>query len=137
VGAVDKGQEVMKPTKDTLPLLMQLVVEDLASSLLHAEPIAVYHQAKACLESDKEASAILEQLGTAQAEFRSKQADGHFTQADIDHLRGLNRLAQANQVIVDYMTTQQMATAYLADVNQEISHLLGIDFTTFASSGCC
>ncbi len=126
-----------KLTENTLPMSLQGAAEELAAALLQAEPIAAYHQAKACFDTDKEAQAIIKRLAAAQSEFREKQAEGHYTQADIDYLRGLDRLAQANQVIVDYITTQKLAAAYLTDVNQEISQLLGIDFSTFASSGCC
>jgi len=125
------------PEPEVLLALLQIAAEELASSLLQAEPIVAYYRAKECFENDQEAVTLLDQLATAQADFRCKQSDGYFTQADIDHVRELDRLAQANQVIVEYVTTQKMATAHLADVNQEISRLLGIDFSTFASLGCC
>jgi cell fate (sporulation/competence/biofilm development) regulator YlbF (YheA/YmcA/DUF963 family) len=137
VDVVAKGQAPAKPTEDMLPDSLHAAAEGLATSLLEAEPIAAYHQAKERFEADEEALALLEQLATLQVELRSKQASGLVTQAEIDRLRALDQQARSNQIIVDYITTQQIATAYLAEVNQEISQLLGIDFNALASSGCC
>jgi cell fate (sporulation/competence/biofilm development) regulator YlbF (YheA/YmcA/DUF963 family) len=60
------------------------------------------------------------------------------TQANVDQLRALQREVQSNDVIVDYATTQQSAVAYLREINQVISELIGTDFAALAKRpGCC
>ena len=122
---------------DMLPAQLHAAAEELALTLLRAGPVAAFYQAKERLEADEEALTILERLATAQVELRGKQVNGPVTHEDIDRLRALNEQARNNQLIVEYVTTQHMANDYLAEVNQEISQLLGIDFSAFASAGCC
>jgi hypothetical protein len=60
------------------------------------------------------------------------------TQNDIEKLRALQSIAQVNRAIMDYARTHQSAVAYLRTLNQEISHLLGVDFASLAKRpGCC
>lgn len=131
------NEQPVNPREDILPEQLLAAAEALAASLLEAEPIAAYLRAKACLDGNEEALLLLERLATVQVELRSKQVNGLVTQAEIDRWRALDHQARNNQLIVDYVTTQQIAAAYLAEVNQEISQLLGIDFTAFASSAGC
>jgi hypothetical protein len=46
---------------------------------------------------------------------------------------------QANRLIGGYIQTQDNATAYLKEVNQEISQWLGVDFAALARrpNSCC
>ena len=46
---------------------------------------------------------------------------------------------QAIETIQDHLMTQELAVAFLREVNQEISQQLGVDFASLArrSSGCC
>ncbi|HMN11341.1 MAG TPA: YlbF family regulator [Bellilinea sp.] len=127
----------MKMTEHILPKPLLGSAERLASSLLEAEPISAYHQAKERLESDEEAQTLLTEFINAQNDFRTKQPQGEVTQADIDALRALDQRVRANQIIAEYAASQRVATTYLAYVNGKISRLLGVDFTTLASSGCC
>lgn len=127
----------VNPMEDMLPDQLLAAAETLASSILEAEPVAAYHQAKERLEADEAAQALLEQLITVQVQMRGEQANGSVNPAVVDRLRALDHQARNNQLIVDYVITQQTATAYLGEVNQEISQLLGIDFNALASSGCC
>lgn len=114
-----------------------MATESLAETLLHSEPIRDYHQAKACLDADPEARALLERLASAQNEFRIRQSNGGLTQADIDSLRDLQRQVQANNLIIRFAETQQAAIAYLPEVNKEISQLLGFDFAGMAGPASC
>ena len=127
----------MTTSEAVLPAGVLSAAEGLVTSLLEAEPIAAYHRASYRLDIDEEALTILERLNTVQTELRSKQASGLApAQAEIERLRALSQEARSNQIIVDYVTAQQAAAAYLADINIELSQLLGLDFSTFASAGC-
>lgn len=120
-----------------LPSTLQTAAEELAESLAAAEPIAAYLRAKERLDADPQARALLDRLASTQSELRVRQATGALTPSDITSLRDLQRQVQANSAIMDYVTTQQAATAYLLEINQEISLLIGMDFASLAGAASC
>jgi len=120
-----------------LPPAVLVAVERLATTLAGAEPIAAYRQAKKRLETDPDAGELLERFQSVQADLRVRQARGTITQADVTRLRTLQRAVQSNQLIIEYAEAQQAAMAYLPEVNQEISQLLGIDFASLAGPASC
>jgi cell fate (sporulation/competence/biofilm development) regulator YlbF (YheA/YmcA/DUF963 family) len=121
----------------TLPAEVQEALEVLAENLVHAEPIVAYRRAQARLDASAEAHGLIERLSAAQAELRSRQGRNGVDQADVDKVRALQREAQSNRIIMDYAETQQAAIAYLPEVNQEISALLGVDFAALAGPASC
>ncbi len=121
---------------DQLPDLMA-ATQALAENLLASEPIAIYHQASARFNADPQARDLIQRLTHAQADLRRKQTNGGVTQADVDQLRALQREVQSNDAIVDYATTQQSAIAYLREINQTISELIGTDFAALAKKSTC
>ena len=127
----------METSNTILPPDLLEATETLALTLLSAEPIMVYHQAKARLDSDSEARDLLERFSKAQRDLRQRQGNGGVTEADMSRVRTLQHAVQANRVIMDYAETQQAAIAYLPDVNQEISQLIGVDFASLAGPASC
>lgn len=127
----------MDTSNSILPPALLEATESLALTLLASEPIVAYHRAKAHLDSDPEARELLERFSTAQRDLRQRQGKGGVTQADMDRLRTLQHAVQSNRVIMDYAETQQAAIAYLPDVNQEISQLIGVDFASLAGPASC
>src|SRR5512135_1736777 len=121
----------------TLPAEVQEALEALAENLLHAEPIVAYHQAQARLDASDKARGLLERLSAAQADLRAQQSRNGVAQEDVDKVRALQREAQSNRIIMDYAEAQRAAIAYLPEINQEISALLGVDFAALAGPGCC
>jgi cell fate (sporulation/competence/biofilm development) regulator YlbF (YheA/YmcA/DUF963 family) len=124
-------------TSPTLPPDVLAAIEALAENLLHSEPLVLYHQARTQLEADRQTRDLLERFAAAQADLRVRQTRGQVTQAAVEELRALQIQVQANRVIMDYAATQQMAIAYLPEVNQEISELLGVDFASLAGPASC
>ena len=120
-----------------LPSNLLTATERLATVITSAEPIAAYLQAKARLDTDPQARDLLECLSSAQSDLRMRQVNGNITQADLDHLRTLQLQVQSNRLIMDYAETQQAAIAYLPQVNQEISQLIGVDFASLAGPASC
>jgi len=120
-----------------LPPALLEATENLALTLLASEPVVAYHRAKAHLESDLEARDLLERFSTAQRDLRQRQGNGGVMQADMDRLRTLQNAVKSNRVIMDYAETQQAAIAYLPEVNQEISQLIGVDFASLAGAASC
>ncbi len=124
------------PILNQLPDLMT-ATQVLAEHLLASEPFANYQQASAQFNGDPQARGLMEHLSQAQADLRRQTSLG-VTQADVDQLRALQREVQSNPVIIDYAVTQQAAVAYLREVNQVISELIGTDFAALAKRpGCC
>lgn len=120
----------------TLPAAVQAAADSLGQSLEQVEPVVGYHQAEARLIADEPASALLQQLMDMQADLRLKQGD--VTEAEIDRFRRLRREVDVNPTITAYVESQDAATAYLREVNQDLSQLLGFDFSALAKrSGCC
>jgi cell fate (sporulation/competence/biofilm development) regulator YlbF (YheA/YmcA/DUF963 family) len=120
-----------------LPPALLVAAERLATTLAGVEPIAAFRQAKKRLEADPNAGELLERFQSVQADLRVRQARGTITQADVTRLRMLQRAVQSNQLIVEYAEAQQAATAYLPEINQEISQLLGVDFASLAGPVSC
>jgi cell fate (sporulation/competence/biofilm development) regulator YlbF (YheA/YmcA/DUF963 family) len=114
-------------------------MDALAENLACSEPIVIYQDARARLDTDQEAQTLLNQLGRLQSEIRASQARGTVTQTDVERLRTLQREVQAHPTISNYASTQQAAVTHLREINQEISQLLGFDFAALArpSGGCC
>ena len=126
----------MKMSDATIPAAVQAAADSLGQSLLQAEPVAGYHQAEARLTADAQASTLLQELMDVQANLRRRQGD--VTEEDIDRLRRLRREVEANPTITAYVESQDAATAYLREVNQDLSQLLGLDFSALAKrGGCC
>ncbi len=123
-------------TTELSPELLE-ATEMLAEQLLHAEPIVLYQRAKARLDHDTEARDLLARFASARSDFRDLHLKNAVTQADVDHVRMLQLEVQSNRVILEHAQAQQAAAAYLPEVNQEISQLLGIDFASLAGPGSC
>ncbi len=121
----------------TLPAGVREALAALELALLNAEPIIAYTRAQARLDASPEARDLIERLSAAQTDLRARQSRNTLTQADVDKVRALQREAQSNRVIMDLIEAQQAANAYLPEVNQEISALLGVDFAALAGPGSC
>ena len=121
----------------SLPDEILTATEQLAAAVLLAGPVAAYQQAKARLDGDAQARELLESFLKTQSDLRVCQSRNAVTQSDVDALRALQRQVQSNQVILEYARTQQAAVAFLPDVNQEISQLLGVDFASLAGQSSC
>ena len=117
--------------------LIQEATDALIGNLLASEAFIRYQQAHNCLNEDRQACALLEQLSQTQTSLREKQANGGVTQADIDALRAIQEQVQRNDIIMDCAHTQQNAVNFLREINDEISQLLGINFASFANHATC
>jgi cell fate (sporulation/competence/biofilm development) regulator YlbF (YheA/YmcA/DUF963 family) len=112
-------------------------VQNLGNVLKNTPPLRAYADALATMTADAEATALLDNLQDLQADIRVRQSNGGVTQADITHLRELQLQVQTHPTISAFIEAQQEATAYLPQVNQEISRLLGIDFASLVAPASC
>ena len=116
---------------------LQEATPSLIKILLASEAFTCYVQACACLDGDREARSLLEQLTQSQARLRQKQASGGVTPSEIDDLRKLQTKVQHNPIILEYVQSQQEAINLLHKVNNEIGGLLGFDFAMFTNCATC
>jgi cell fate (sporulation/competence/biofilm development) regulator YlbF (YheA/YmcA/DUF963 family) len=135
--AVDKVIKMTDLRDISIP--MQTATSMLADHLVQSEPFLRYKAAGDRLNADPTALQLLADLSALQQKIRQQQKSGAVPKSDIDLLRALRDAIEANEIIQDQLLTQKLAIAFLREVNQEISQLLGVDFASLArrSSGCC
>ncbi len=122
-----------------ISITMLEATSSLAENLAQSEPIRSYKAAEARLNADPIALQILADLSPLQQKIRQQQYSSAVPESDLKQLRELQSAMGANEIIQDYLLAQELAIAFLREVNQEISQLLGIDFASLArrSGGCC
>ena len=133
----NKTQLMPNETKILSPMLE--ATSNLAENLLQSEPFLRYKAAERKLQADQEAQQLMTDLAEMQKMIRELQFTGAISETDLKRLRALQNAVAANDVIQDYGLTQELAIAFLREVNQEISTLLSIDFSSLTrrASGCC
>lgn len=109
----------------------------LGDALKNTPPLRSYSDAAAKMESDAQATALLDELQRVQSDVRVRQSNGGISEADIARLRQLQYDVQTHPTIAAFVEAQQVATAYLPKVNDEIIQLLGIDFATLGRVNTC
>ena len=126
-------------TTKTLPSLeMAQATEALGQNLAASAPMLRYREAEQALTNDEEAHSLLRRLAQQQGELRQRQSQDALTNADLTDLRTLQARVQQNRLIMDYFRAQEQVNAYLQEINQEISNLLGADFAGLARvAGSC
>lgn len=127
----------MNSINPAIPAELLAATQALAENVLASEPFVSYDRARAQFTADAQANQLLAQLSGLQAELRQHQFQNQVTPEDISQLRAAQNDVQANQVIMDYLSTQQAAVASLREINQEISQLLGADFAALAKRSSC
>lgn len=117
---------------------VEAAAREFALKLRQAPPIVEFWEAKEQMEADEEAQRLLADLQDRQQRLLLKQQNGgDITQGEIDALRRLQREAQIHPLIAAYFRAQQIAQAYLPDVNYEISQILGFDLGALSGAGSC
>lgn len=133
-----------KATKETsnisvLSITLLEAASCLTENLTQSEPFLRYKAAEQRLNADPQAMQLLADLSAVQQKIRKQQYSGGISQKDLAQLRSLQSAVGMNETIQDHLLTQELAVAFLREVNQEISQLLSVDFASLArrSSGCC
>ncbi len=135
---MDKDME-MTSNLSGISITLLEAASSLTENLAQSEPILRYKSAEQRLQSDPQAMQLLKDLSALQQKIRQQQYSGAISQPDLAQLRLLQSAVSANETIQDHLLTQELAIAFVREVNQEISQLLGVDFASLArrSSGCC
>lgn len=119
----------------TTNITIKAAAQTFAEQLRQSKAIATFWQAKARLETDQAAQALLTRLSERQRALTRKQSAGEeITRSEIDDLRRLQQEVEDDPVIQAYVEALQQAQTYLPMVNREISELLGFDFAGLAQA---
>ena len=122
---------------DISPVMLE-ATQTFAQALLQSEPFIRYQEADRKLNADQDAMQLLADLSEAQSKIRKQQASNAVCESDLSRLRELHNAMRTNDTILAYGMAQQEAIAFLQEVNQEISSLLGFDFASLTRrSGVC
>ncbi len=123
---------------NTLPATIMEVTVALATNLAQSEPFLKYKAAEEALNADAEAQRLLTGLSDLQQKIRNQQYSGGIMEEDLNRLHELQNQVGTNETIQAYGYAQERAIAFLREVNQAISNLVGIDFSSLTRrSGCC
>lgn len=136
--AVDKGTDVTSAL-GAISITMLEATSVLAENLVQSEPFLRFQQANRKLHADQEAMQLLAEISDLQQKIRNQQPSGNISESDINRLRELQRAIGSNNLIQEQGLAQETAIAFLREVNQEISNLLGVDFASLTRrpGGCC
>ena len=122
-----------------VPTTMLEATSSLAVNLAQSEAFLRFKAAEAKLNADQEAQLLLTEFSELQRKIRTQRQSDAISEIDIKRLRALQNAIGTNDTIQDYELMKELAVAFLREVNQEISQLLGIDFASLTrrSGGCC
>jgi cell fate (sporulation/competence/biofilm development) regulator YlbF (YheA/YmcA/DUF963 family) len=136
--AVDKGI-VMTSAQNAISATILEATSSLAENLVQSEPFLRLQAADRRLHADQEAMHLLAEFADLQQKIRAQHDSGAMTESDIKRLRELQSTISTNDAIQDHSLAQELAIAFLREVNQEISNLLGVDFASLTrrAGGCC
>jgi cell fate (sporulation/competence/biofilm development) regulator YlbF (YheA/YmcA/DUF963 family) len=135
--AVDKSGMVSVQNNISITLLE--ATSTLGENLVQSEPFLRFHEADRKLQKDQEAMRLLTEFSDLQQKIRDQQHSGAFSESDIKQLRKVQSVISTNDVIQEHGLARETAIAFLREVNQEISSLIGVDFASLTrrAGGCC
>lgn len=108
---------------------VEAAARQFAARLAQTPPLAELRRAREQLETDAEAQRLLAEWDVQQQELLARQRAGQaITPAEADALRRLQARIQNHPAIRAYSERQRQVQPYLADLNTEISQVLGLDF---------
>jgi cell fate (sporulation/competence/biofilm development) regulator YlbF (YheA/YmcA/DUF963 family) len=109
-----------------------------ARSLKSTEAVKRFFEARRRFESDEDLSRSREAFNQAARTFREKQTAGTLTEQEISQIRALQSKMNLHPRTVEYLRVQQEMAELMQECNQQISELLGFDFSAIAApSGSC
>jgi len=129
----------MKYKTDSLTPELRVASFDLAESLALSEAILGYTKAHQILMKDQQALQLIDEVNELQRKVYAGGSSSEDLEDDITRLRELQGLISANTAIQQQAIARETAAAFLREMNQEISQLIGVDFASLAirpGAGC-
>ncbi len=116
---------------------LKQMADEFVQSLMAAPDVAAFLDAKASMECDVEFSALYDRHSNMTKEFRTKQANGTYTQDDISKLRDLYKQVSEHPAKARFEAAKDGAVRFMRSCNQTMSGLLGFDFAANAAPKSC
>lgn len=129
----------MKYETDSFTPELRVASSDLAESLALSEAVLGYTMAHQALMKDQQALQLITEANELQRKVYAGESSGEDLENNITRLRELQGLLSTNTVIQEQAIARETAVAFLREMNQEISQLLGFDFASLAirpGAGC-
>jgi cell fate (sporulation/competence/biofilm development) regulator YlbF (YheA/YmcA/DUF963 family) len=135
---VDKVMTMNDKTNRFSPELFA-AISDLAESLERSEAVSQFSETHQKFLSDQNAIQLIKEAGELQRKVYAGDSVGADLEADLTRLHELQSLISTNAIIQEQSIAQEAAVAFLQEINQEISQLLGFDFASLTrrpGAGC-
>jgi cell fate (sporulation/competence/biofilm development) regulator YlbF (YheA/YmcA/DUF963 family) len=111
---------------------------EFGKELADCEECRAVEEAQQTLRKDREARELLSDYQSMQRSIQRAQMWGGRTAKDeLNELKSLEAKVRSNQIIKSLLDAQKNLQEMLGNLNTEVSSLLGIDFASNSSSGCC
>lgn len=112
---------------------------NLAESLAETEAVVHFISANQALNNDQNTLELIKAATELQRKIYDGQSSGVNLNNDLNRLRDYQSQISTNAVIQEQSFVRETAVAFLREINQEISQLLGMDFAALArrpGAGC-
>lgn len=112
---------------------------NLAESLAETEAVVHFISANQALNNDQNTLELIKAATELQRKIYDGQSSGVNLNNDLNRLRDYQSQISTNAVIHEQSFVRETAVAFLREINQEISQLLGMDFAALArrpGAGC-
>lgn len=136
--AVDKRVS-MEEKKDLFTPELRGVCSELAESLALSEVVLGYKKAHQTLMNDQETLQLISEASELQRKLYAGGSTSSHHDDDIARMRDLQGLLSTNTVLQQQAIARETAVAFIREINQEISQLIGFDFASLATrpgAGC-
>ena len=134
---LSSGQETSS-SAGTLGEALVRAANDLAEQLVDCSRMKALSLARQKFEEDDDAQRIIRGLEDAQSEYFESYADGQESPRElIGKMKRLQNELRARPSYVSYAKAQRDVQELLAQVVEQVSGLLGVDFGLLAKSGSC
>ena len=117
----------------TLPDELKQAAQALGQSLRAADEVQTYLDAQARLAADPEASSLEDQASNLYQQLATRQRAGEeLTETEVNEYYALRSLVQSHPLVAGRDLALNQLKSYLAQVGQDLSLELGMDYTALA-----
>ena len=115
------------------------VANKLGSAIVDTMEYQTYHAAEQCFQSDPQAQELLKKHEETRQSLQLMWQLKSSTEEEMQKLRELKKLIEANQTLKEYFNAQEKLVSMLRELNEFISERLNLDFSglTKPQRGCC
>ena len=117
---------------------LEQATHQLADALRASEPVIALREAESTLHAQPTSIALLDQTQRIQRRLQAAQTRGDTPPPGVlEQLQQAHEAATADATIMAFAQAQQEAQAQMAELNDDLSEALGLDFASLTGrSGC-